>query len=113
MEVGMAWLLRGGDVLASVSVATSAMDRFRATAGLEHADGVLWCEGSRVAHSIGSHCSLDVAYLNDERVVLAVTSLHPLRIGRPRPGAAVVVEGRAGAFVHWDLRPGDQLEIRE
>jgi uncharacterized membrane protein (UPF0127 family) len=112
-EVEMAWLLRDGDVLASVDVATSPLERFRATAGLADADGVLWCEGTRVAHSIGARCALDVAYVDDRRVVLAVTSLHQLRIGRPRVGAAAVVEGRAGSFTHWNLRPGDCLEIRE
>lgn len=109
----MAWLLRGGDVLASLDVTSSMLERIRATATLEHADGVLWCEGTRVAHSIGSRCALDVAYLDDERVVLAVTSLQPLRIGRPRGGATAVIEGRAGAFSRWNLQPGDCLEIRE
>jgi hypothetical protein len=109
----MAWLLRDGEVLASLDVTTSALERLRATATLANAASVLWCEGTRVGHSIGSRCALDVAYLDQSRVVLAVTSLQPLRIGRPRVGAAAVVEGRAGSFTHWNLQPGDFLEIRE
>jgi hypothetical protein len=109
----MAWLLRNGDVLASVNVTTSAIDRLRATSMLEHTDGVLLCEGSRVAHSIGSRCPLDVAYLDPSHVVLAVNALRPWRVGRPRVGAVAIVEGRAGALTHWDVRPGDCLEIRE
>jgi len=109
----MAWLLRGGDVLASLDVTSSMLERIRATATLEHADGVLWCERTRVGHSIGSRCPLDVAYVDDAYVVLAVTSLQPQRIGRPRAGATAVVEGRAGSFARWNLQPGDCLEIRE
>jgi len=109
----MAWLLRGGEVLASVDVATSAVQQLRATAHLDRGDGVLWCQGARVAHSIGARCALDVAYLDDQRQVLAVTALSPLRIGLPRIGVASVLEGRAGAFERWNLRPGDRLEIRE
>jgi hypothetical protein len=109
----MAWLLRNGDVLASVNLTTSAIDRLRATATLEQTDAVLLCEGSRIAHSLGSRCSLDVAYLDPSRVVLAVNALQPWRIGRPRIGASAIVEGRAGALTHWNLQPGDCLEIRE
>jgi hypothetical protein len=109
----MAWLLRDGDVLASVDVATSAVDRLRATANIGRREGVLWCEGAKVAHSIGSRCALDVAYVDEERRVLAVSSLGPLRIGRPRVSAAAVLEGRAGSFARWNLQPGDFLEIRE
>jgi Uncharacterized ACR, COG1430 len=110
----MAWLLRDGEVLASVDITTSPIDRLRATVTLRGAeDRVLWCEGTKVAHSIGSRCALDVAYLDEDRVVLAVGSIRRLRIGMPRPGAAAVIEGRAGAFAYWNLRPGDALEIRE
>jgi uncharacterized membrane protein (UPF0127 family) len=109
----MAWLLRGGDVLASLDVASSMLQRLRATATLDRGEGVLWCERTRVGHSIGSRCPLDVAYVDDARIVLAVISLQPQRIGRPRAGASAVVEGRAGSFARWNLQPGDCLEIRE
>jgi uncharacterized membrane protein (UPF0127 family) len=109
----MAWLLRDGDVLASVDVATTRAERLRATAALSTGESVLWCPKSRLAHSVGSRCALDVAYLDRSRVVLAVSTLRPSRIGRPRRRASAVVEGRAGAFAHWNLRVGDQLEIRD
>jgi uncharacterized membrane protein (UPF0127 family) len=111
--IDMAWLMRGGDVLASVDVAATAADRFRGRATLAHGDGVLWCEGARIAHSIGSPCALDVAYLDHDWEVLAVTGLRRFRIGRPRPGAHCILEARAGAFNLWNLKPGDRLEIRE
>jgi uncharacterized membrane protein (UPF0127 family) len=109
----MAWLLRSGDVLASVHRPTSAVARLRATAALESGDGVLWCAPSHVAHSFGARGELDVAYVDSTGVVLALCRLGRARIGRPRLAANAVLEGRAGAFAHWDLRPGDRLEIRE
>jgi hypothetical protein len=35
------------------------------------------------------------------------------RIGRPCLKARCVLEAEAGAFGHWELHPGDQLEIRD
>ncbi len=109
----MAWLLRGGDVLASVDRTTDSFTRMRATARLATSDHVLWCEGTRVAHSVGSRCPLDAAYVDKELVVVALTSLAPLRIGRPRPAATAVVEAPAGSFARWNLQLGDHLELRE
>ncbi len=34
------------------------------------------------------------------------------RIGRPCVKAHCVIEAEAGAFARWELRPGDQLEIK-
>ena len=104
--------MRGGDVLASVECASSVLTRLRATVELDHADRVLWCAGSRIAHSIGARSSLDAAYLDHDLVVLALTSLSPLRVGRPRRGAAGVVEAPQGTFDRWGLKVGDQLEVR-
>ena len=109
----MAWLLRRGSVLASVEFIANPSDRSRVTTSLDVGDAVIWRTDSRIAHTFGVKRSLDVAYLDDDNVVIAVTGLGPMRLGRPRWRSAAILEGRSGAFAQWNLQPGDPLEIRE
>jgi|YelNatPaOPRAMG01_1025707.scaffolds.fasta_scaffold111361_2 uncharacterized membrane protein (UPF0127 family) len=101
----MAWLLRCGEVLASVDVAGD-----RASAG---ASGAVTLARSHVVHSFGSQRAFDVAYLDDRLVVLAIRHLAARRLGvRPRR-AELVLRAESGAFERWSLRPGDQLELKQ
>ena len=107
----MAWLLRRGEVLASLELVHSPIARVRGYVGRDHEHGALLFAPCRLAHSIGSHAPLDVAYLDDEYVVVALTRLRVNRIARPRRGCSSVLEVEAGAFDRWGLRLGDTLEI--
>ncbi len=101
----MAWLLRRGEVLASVDVVgdpTSA-----------HAPGGVSLTRSRVVHSFGSRGALDVAYLDSHLVVSAVHHLAPRRFGIRSRRAGFVLRAEPGAFERWSLRPGDQLELKQ
>ncbi len=57
--------------------------------------------------------AIDVAYCDADLRVLRVVTMRPHRIGRPCLKAHCVIETEAGACGHWELHPGDQLEIRE
>jgi hypothetical protein len=110
----MAWLLREGEVLASVEVPCSFAARARAMAGRTTGEGgAVLLDQSRLAHSFGVAFPLDVAYLDAERVVVATTSIARNRVGLPHRRARSVLEVEAGAFDRWGLRPGDRLEIKE
>jgi uncharacterized membrane protein (UPF0127 family) len=43
---------------------------------------------------------------------MRTATMHPYRVGMPRLRARNVLEAPAGAFERWNLRPGDQLEIK-
>ncbi len=109
----MAWLLRKGEVLASLEVAATPAERVRQMAGRPAESGALLLRNTRSAHSLRSSGGLDVAWLGEDLVVLSTASLHPNRIGLPRKRARHLLEAPAGAFERWHLRPGDALEVEE
>jgi uncharacterized protein len=109
----MAWLLRRGEVLASLDRVTTPLERVKRFAG-RRGDGVaVLVEPSRAAHSIGLRHSIDVAYLDAAHVVVKTTTLAPFRIALPARGARAVLEAEAGAFERWRLCPGDRLDVKE
>jgi uncharacterized membrane protein (UPF0127 family) len=109
----VAWLLRDGVVLASLEVARSRRDRRRGLLGRERADGALLLEPASAVHTIGMRFPIDVEFIDRDCVVLRTVRMRPHRIGLPTPRAHRVLEAEAGSFARWDLKPGDQLEVRE
>ena len=108
----MAWLLRDGQVLASVSLAGSLAERARGFSGRDAADGALYVSPTRFAHALGTGAPLDIAFVDEQLTVLSTCRLSRLRLGRFCRGAYGVIEAEAGAFERWALRPGDRLEIK-
>ena len=108
----MAWLLRDGEVLAAVEMATSRGDRFRGALGRDHLEGALVLRPARSVHTLGMRFAIDVAFCDRELVVVTTKSMVPHRVGLPRWRARSVIEAEAGAFERWRLRPGDQLELQ-
>jgi uncharacterized protein len=109
----VAWLLRGGDVLASLDLARSWQDRAFGLIGRRSYEGAMLLEPCRSAHTIGLRFPVDVAFLDEHHVVIAMTRMAPNRVGMPRRSARSVLEAHAGAFERWNLSLGDELEIKE
>jgi uncharacterized membrane protein (UPF0127 family) len=111
----MAWLVRDGEVLATLEVAGSRRARSRGLLGRDGIEGALLIQPFRptsVIHTVSMRFPIDVAYLDRDLRVIDTATMGPWRLGRPRPRARAVVEAAAGTFAHWSLRPGDQLEIQ-
>lgn len=109
----MAWLLRDGDVLASLEIARSRSERRRGLSGRRSITGALLLERTRWVHTAGMRFAIDVAFLDSEGVVLKAVTMRPHRVGAPVLSARSVVEAEAGAFARWGLHLGDRLEVRE
>jgi len=111
----MPWLVRDGEVLASVESADSRRDRRRGLRGRDGLDGVL-CLRARSVHTFGMRFPIDVAVCapsgRDEVRVLRVMTVARNRVTRPSLRGCVTLEAEAGSFRRWDLRRGDRLEIR-
>ncbi|HUZ20608.1 MAG TPA: DUF192 domain-containing protein [Acidimicrobiales bacterium] len=107
----MAWLLRRGEVLASLELAESPIARARGFLGHDPCDGALLIKTPLGAHTLGVRIPLDVAYLDADLVVVSTRRMAPNRIGLPRRGVHAVLEAEAGAFERWRLRPGDALSV--
>jgi uncharacterized membrane protein (UPF0127 family) len=109
----VSWLLRDGEVLASLEVADSARTRARGLMGRDTIDGAILLKPAMQVHTIGMKLAIDVAYCDrDLRVVDVVCGMKPFRFGMPRFGARSVIEAEAGCFERWNLQVGDELEVR-
>jgi uncharacterized membrane protein (UPF0127 family) len=110
----MPWLLRDGEVLASVEDARSRRRRRRGLRGRDQLDGVLRLP-ARSVHTFGVRFPIDVAFCRPEgghlRVVRLVT-VPPNRVTRPSRRGRIALEAEAGSFRRWGVRVGDLLEVR-
>jgi hypothetical protein len=108
-EASMGWLLRRGEVLASLDV----KDRVASPANGRIEVGALLCHDTRLITGFGARPAIDVAWLDAELIVRHVGHVgrFGVRLG-PRDCQAVLSAER-GAFERWKLAVGDQLEVRE
>ena len=108
----MPWLLREGEVLATLEVADSFADRVRGLLGRDGIDGALLLRPARSVHTIGMRFPIDAAFCDVHLVVITTRCLERNRVCLPRVRARSVLEAEAGAFDRWNLRIGDELEIK-
>jgi uncharacterized membrane protein (UPF0127 family) len=106
------WLLREDEVLATLEVAEDRRSRRRGLLGRDGIDGALLLRPARAVHTIGMRFAIDVAFCDGELRVLRTVTMARHRVGRPCMKARGVIEAEAGTFAHWELRPGDQLEVK-
>ena len=109
----MSWLLREGEVLASLEVADSRAARRRGLLGRSGLEGALLLDRARSVHSFGMRFPIDVAWLDGDLTVLRTRHLARNRLTRPVLGARSVLEAEAGTFARWELHVGDQLERQD
>ena len=109
----MPWLLREGEVLASLEVARSRRDRLQGLLGRDGIEGALLLEPARSVHTIGMRFPLDVAFCDADLTVVKVVRMGRHRMSLPVLRARSVIEAEAGAFARWELHPGDKLEVKE
>lgn len=108
-----AWLLRDGEVLASLEVAETFKERSRGLLGRPGLSGALLLRPARSVHTIGMQFPIDVAICDRNLQVIRVLRLPPGRVTRPSLRPRCVIEAEAGSFDRWRLKAGDQLEVRE
>jgi uncharacterized protein len=108
----VAWLLRDGEVLASLEVAEGHRARARGLLGRDGYDGAILLRPARSVHTVGMRFPIDVAFCDDELTVIRIVTMRRFRISRPVWRSRAVVEAEAGAFERWRLQPGDQLEVK-
>jgi hypothetical protein len=105
----MGWLLRRGEVLASLEVHARVASAENGPSEV----GALLRHDTRLITGFRARRGFDVAWLDTELVVrhLGHVGHFGVRLG-PRACQAVLSAER-GAFERWKLAVGDQLEVRE
>jgi uncharacterized membrane protein (UPF0127 family) len=106
------WLVHDSKVLATLEVADSVASRSKGLLGRDGIEGALMLSPARAVHTMRMRFAIDVAFLDADQVVLRTITMAPNRLSRPVWRARSVIEAEAGSFNRWNLRPGDQLEIR-
>ncbi len=109
----MAWLVREGDVLATVEIAETKRARRRGLLGRREFEGALVLPSCRHVHTFFMRFRIDVAFCDRDGTVLRTSCLRPWRISPLVANAAFAIEAEAGAFERWGLRAGDQVEVKE
>ncbi|MFE4688777.1 DUF192 domain-containing protein [Streptomyces sp. NPDC056749] len=92
-------------------IAASYRARARGLLGADGVDGALLITPCGSVHTFRMRFTIDVAYLDRRFNVLAVRTMKPGRLGRPRLRARHVVESEAGAMAGWGLRPGTRVRV--
>lgn len=117
----MPWLLRDGEVLASLEIAHTRRERASKRSVQEGIGGALLLRPTRSVHTFGLRHPVDVAFCDAELdvdhelgdlVVVRTARMSRRRVSLPSLHPRAVVEAEAGAFGRWNLGPGDQLEIK-
>lgn len=107
----MPWLVRDGEVLASVDVAETSRARRRGLLGRDHIDGALLLRPACAVHTIGMKFAIDVVFLDRDHEVIDVVTMAPHRLGRPRRRARSVIEAAAGFAQRHAVTPGDRILV--
>jgi uncharacterized protein len=108
----VAWLLRDGEVLASLEIAESRRDRRRGLLGRDGIEGAILLRPARSVHTVGMRFPLDVAFCDADLRVVRIVRMPRRRVSRLVWRSRAVIEAEAGAFDRWKLRPGDELEVK-
>jgi uncharacterized membrane protein (UPF0127 family) len=108
----MAWLLRDGEVLASLEIASTRAARRHGLLGRSDFEGALLLERTRSVHTFGMRFPIDIAMLDRDGRVVHTARLNPGRLALPRPRARQVLEAEAGQLAAWGLTVGDVVEVR-
>jgi uncharacterized membrane protein (UPF0127 family) len=106
-------LVSDARVLASADVASDRSARRNGLLRRDGFEGALVLRPCRWIHTIGLRFPLDVAYLDDEGVVVKMVRMSRYRVGAPVWKARAVIEAQAGAFERWGLHVGDVVEVRD
>lgn len=121
----MAWLAVNGRVVAETEIASDAGARTKGLLGRDGmkgrdgmdengnaTDSVLVLEPAGWIHTLGMRFAIDVAYVDRRGQVLSVKTMKPWRVGLPRLRSRRVLEAAAGSFARWNLKAGDQVEVK-
>ena len=109
----MPWLVRDGEMLATVEVAADRAARRRGLIGRDQVEGAFVIRPCRQVHTFGMRVPIDALFCDRDGRVLRVVHVPPRRVTRPVLRARFVIEAAGGAADRWRVGMGDVLEVTE
>ncbi|MEU6283914.1 DUF192 domain-containing protein [Streptomyces sp. NPDC047028] len=98
-------------VAVPLEIATSYRARTKGLLGRDSVDGALLLSPAGSIHTFRMRIPIDVAYLDRNLTVIAVRTMRPGRLGRPRLRSRHVLESETGAMARWGLRVGTKVAV--
>jgi len=111
-ELEPIWLVSKGNVLAAGVRTVTRTQRRRGLTGVAVIEHPLVLEPCNWVHTIGMKATIDVAYVASNNIVIQTATMKPWRVGARIPSTALIIEAAAGSFERWNLRVGDEVEVR-
>ncbi|NXY99767.1 DUF192 domain-containing protein [Streptomyces sp. BR123] len=94
-----------------LEIAASYRARTRGLLGRDGIAGALLLTPAGSVHTFGMRFAIDVAYLDRDLRVIALTTMAPGRLGLPRLRSRHVLEAEAGAMAGWGIRAGARVSV--
>ncbi|MFI1365744.1 DUF192 domain-containing protein [Streptomyces griseochromogenes] len=94
-----------------LELAVSYRARTKGLLGRDSINGAMLLSPASGVHTFRMRMPIDVAYLDRRLRVIAVRTMHPGRLGRPRLRARHVLEAEAGAMAGWGVAAGVRVRV--
>ncbi|MGW7549297.1 DUF192 domain-containing protein [Streptomyces sp. NPDC054770] len=94
-----------------LEIAASYRARTRGLLGRDGLDGALLLSPANGIHTFRMRMAIDVAYLDRRLNVIAVRTMPPGRLGRPRLRSRHVLEAEAGTMAGWGVAVGARVGV--
>ena len=94
-----------------LELASSYRARTRGLLGRDGVEGAILLSPANNVHTFRMRFPIDVAFLDRRLRVLAVRTMPPGRLSRPRLLARHVLEAEAGALAGWGVVPGVTVRV--
>ncbi|WP_181804244.1 DUF192 domain-containing protein [Streptomyces shenzhenensis] len=101
----------GGATAVPLEIATSYRARTKGLLGRDGLEGAILLSPANGIHTFRMRMPIDVAYLDRRLNVIAVRTMPPGRLGRPRLRSRHVLEAEAGAMAEWGVRVGTRVTV--
>ncbi|MEU5535687.1 DUF192 domain-containing protein [Streptomyces sp. NPDC020362] len=96
-----------------LEIAASYRARTKGLLGRDAVDGAMLLSPASGVHTFRMRIPIDVAYLDRRLRVIAVRTMRPGVLGRPRLRARHVLEAEAGVMAGWGLVPGATVRVEQ
>lgn len=106
------WLVSEGRVVASARRTTARAERRRGLIGNDVIDEPLVIDPCAWVHTIGMRVGIEVAFVDDNHVIVATARMRPWRVGAPVRRSRIAIEAAEGSFERWGIAVGDIIEVR-
>ncbi|MEU9244580.1 DUF192 domain-containing protein [Streptomyces sp. NPDC048385] len=101
----------GGATAVPLEIATSYRARTKGLLGRDGLEGAILLSPANGIHTFRMRIPIDVAYLDRRLNVIAVRTMPPGRLGRPRLRSRHVLEAEAGAMAEWGVEVGTRVTV--